>query len=119
MEHLTLPVLDETETREVKPFVSGVADRRACMGDMKSRGWIVAKGIMFSGIVLGSAGLIFLEVPSVRMATLLVFLVWSSCRFYYFLFYVLEKYVDPSLRYAGLWAFVAAIKRNRAVVKVA
>jgi hypothetical protein len=44
---------------------------------------------------------------------LLALLVWSSCRFYYFLFYVLEKYVDPGLRYAGLFALMAALWRKR------
>ena len=36
-------------------------------------------------------------------------LVWSACRFYYFLFYVLEKYVNPELRYAGLVAFARGL----------
>jgi len=28
--------------------------------------------------------------------------VWSFCRFYYFGFYVLERYVDPSYKFSGL-----------------
>jgi hypothetical protein len=51
--------------------------------------------------------------PSIRTAALLALLVWSSCRFYYFLFYVLERYVDPRLRYAGLLALVGAIRHRR------
>jgi hypothetical protein len=38
---------------------------------------------------------------------------WSASRFYYVLFYVLEKYVDPDLRYAGLLALAAAIRWKR------
>jgi hypothetical protein len=31
--------------------------------------------------------------------------VWSFCRFYYFAFYVIEHYVDPSYRFSGLLSF--------------
>jgi hypothetical protein len=83
------------------------------MPDLKSKGWIVTKGIMFLGITVGAAVLILLEHPSVRVALLLGMLVWSACRFYYFLFYVLEKYVDSRLKYAGLLALAIAMWRNR------
>jgi len=42
-----------------------------------------------------------------------VVLVWASARFYYYLFYVLEKYVDPSLQYSGLVALMIALARRR------
>ena len=45
----------------------------------------------------------------------LTVLVWSSCRFYYFLFYVLHSYVDPDLRYAGLGAMVVQLWRRRKI----
>ena len=32
--------------------------------------------------------------------------IWSFCRFYYFAFYVIEKYVDSSYRFAGLSSVV-------------
>jgi hypothetical protein len=32
--------------------------------------------------------------------------VWCFCRSYYFAFYVIEHYVDPSYRFSGLWSFV-------------
>ena len=83
------------------------------MGDLKSRGWILAKGVMFCAIALATGGLLILDSPSVRTAALVAVLVWSSCRFYYFLFYVLEKYVDPSLRYAGLLALAGGLWRRR------
>jgi glyoxylase-like metal-dependent hydrolase (beta-lactamase superfamily II) len=38
-------------------------------------------------------------------------LAWAAGRFYYFLFYVLERYVDPALRYAGIIALVRTILR--------
>jgi hypothetical protein len=83
------------------------------MGDLTSKRWIVAKGVMFICLAMVVAGLLVLERPSLRTLALLVVLVWSSCRFYYFAFYVLEKYVDPRLRYAGLIALVGATWRKR------
>ena len=47
------------------------------------------------------------------LSLLLGLLVWAACRFYYFLFYVLERYVDPKLRYAGVVALLAAARRRR------
>jgi hypothetical protein len=82
-------------------------------GDLKSKKWIVAKGILFLAIAGASAALILLQSPSIKLAALLVILVWASCRFYYFLFYVLERYVDPTLRYAGLWDLTRTLLRNR------
>ena len=66
------------------------------------------------GALLVSAALILLEQPSARLALLLAVLVWASCRFYYFLFYVLEQYVDPGLKYAGLTAQLRTLWRRRA-----
>ena len=83
------------------------------MTDLKSKKWIVAKGVMFLSIAVLTAALIILEMPSVRVASYLVLLVWASCRFYYFLFYVLEHYVDPTMRYAGLWDLMLGMKRRR------
>jgi hypothetical protein len=83
------------------------------MTDLKSKKWIVAKGVMFLGIAATTAALIWVEMPSVKLAVLLALLVWASCRFYYFLFYVLEHYVDPTMRYAGLLDLAMGMKRRR------
>jgi hypothetical protein len=72
------------------------------MGDLKHRGWIVAKGIMFILIVLLSgAGIILQDNPWLKLALLMVCL-WAACRFYYFLFYVLEHYVGMHGPYTGI-----------------
>ena len=83
------------------------------MTDLKSKKWIVAKGAMLFGIAALTAALILLEMPSLRVAAYLVLLVWASCRFYYFLFYVLEHYVDSTMQYAGLWDLMLGMKRRR------
>jgi hypothetical protein len=72
------------------------------MKDLTNLAWIKTKGLLFLFLGLFSASLLFFERPSLRVAALLVLVVWSFCRFYYFAFYVLERYVDPSYRFSGL-----------------
>ena len=50
--------------------------------------------------------LILLECPKWKVAILLALAVWAFARAYYFAFYVIEHYIDPSYRFAGLWSFV-------------
>jgi hypothetical protein len=84
------------------------------MADLRSKPLLVVKGLLFLVLAIAASVLILLQAASVRTAVLLAILVWSSCRFYYFLFYVLEKYVDPRLRYAGLLALLGGLRRRRA-----
>ncbi len=59
-----------------------------------------------------AAGLFALS-PDWTTAALILLLIWASARFYYFLFYVLEKYVDPSLKYSGLRDLIRHILRRK------
>lgn len=52
-----------------------------------------------------AAGLILLDSPSLRTATLLALSIWCFARAYYFAFYVIEHYVAGEYRYAGLGDF--------------
>jgi hypothetical protein len=67
--------------------------------------WIKLKGLLFLVVGAISASLVVLENPSWRIGLLLALSIWSFCRFYYFAFYVIEKYVDPTFRFAGLTGF--------------
>jgi hypothetical protein len=51
-------------------------------------------------------GLIIFETRSWQITVLLVLVVWTSARLYYFMFYVIEKYVDPGYRFAGMVSFL-------------
>lgn len=75
--------------------------------------WIKAKGILFLAMGILSATLILIEHPDWRIGLLLAVAIWSFCRFYYFAFYVIEKYVDPSFRFAGLSAFARYLVTGR------
>jgi hypothetical protein len=72
------------------------------MRDLTDPRWIRLKGFLFLFLGLCSGSLILLEAPSLRIAALLLLAVWSFCRAYYFAFYVIERYVDPSYRFSGL-----------------
>ncbi len=67
---------------------------------------------MFFAIACISAYLVFAEAPSLKVASLLLLVAWASARFYYFLFYVLERYVDPTMRYSGIFNLVATIAKR-------
>lgn len=76
------------------------------MSDLKSPTWIYVKGGLFLAILITSLSLILLEHFNWKMALLLALVIWSSARLYYFMFYVIEKYVDPQFKFAGIIAFV-------------
>ena len=75
--------------------------------------WIKVKGILF--LILGTLAsiLLVLELPSLKVVLLLAIAIWSFCRFYYFAFYVMEKYVDSTYRYSGLLDLARYLLRRR------
>jgi hypothetical protein len=75
------------------------------MRDLANPKWIKAKGLLFLFLGLLSGTLLFFERPTLRVAVLLVLAVWGICRFYYFAFYVIERYVDADYRFSGLLSF--------------
>lgn len=74
--------------------------------DLTNRKILYAKGALFliTGVLAG--GLLLVEMPTLKVAALLGVCIWSFARAYYFAFYVIEHYVDPGYRFAGLWSFV-------------
>lgn len=84
--------------------------------DLKSKRWIIAKGLLFALLTLLAGGLVVLAEPTRwQRAGLLVICIWAACRFYYFLFHVLHAYVDPTLPSAGVLDLVKRLlspKRN-------
>ena len=75
--------------------------------------WIKLKGMLFLFLGLLSAAFLFFEHPTLSVAFLMVVAVWSFCRFYYFAFYVIEHYVDPSYRFSGLLSFALYLIQKR------
>jgi len=83
------------------------------MPDLTDPRVIKLKGLLLLFLGLLSAGLLIAEAPSLRRVALLAVAIWSFCRFYYFAFYVIERYVEPGYRFAGLWAFARYLLQRR------
>ena len=71
------------------------------------------KAIMFIAIGLISGALLVVQNPTLTTAALVVLTAWAFARAYYFAFYVLERYVDPSFRFSGLVSLAMDLWRRR------
>jgi hypothetical protein len=69
-------------------------------------------GLFILGGLLASAG-ILLEAPTFRVAALLAVAIWCFARAYYFVFYVIQRYIDPGYRFAGIWSLVIYLWKRR------
>ena len=83
------------------------------MGDLKNPKLIYAKGFLFLALGFLAIGTLVLLHPDWRVAALAGLAAWAFARFYYFAFYVIEHYVDPGFKFAGLGSFVAWLLRKR------
>ena len=83
------------------------------MKDLTSARWIKAKGLLFLSLGLSASALLIAEAPTMKIVFLLALAIWSFCRFYYFAFYVIEKYVDPGYKFSGLWSFAGYFFNRR------
>ncbi|MFK7884554.1 MAG: hypothetical protein AB8F26_10275 [Phycisphaerales bacterium] len=61
-----------------------------------------AKAVGFVVILLLAGGLILDRSPRFTTFLLLLCVIWASARVYYFCFYVVERYIDPGYRFAGV-----------------
>jgi len=83
------------------------------MKDLQSARLMWLKAGLFVVIGLVSAALVILENPTARTALFLALAIWAFCRAYYFAFYVIEHYLDPGFKYAGLCDVVRRIGKRR------
>jgi hypothetical protein len=83
------------------------------MADITNPKLLYAKGFLFLLTGALAAALLLVECPSWKVAVLLAVTVWCFARAYYFAFYVIEHYIDPGYRFAGLWAFARYLLARR------
>jgi uncharacterized RDD family membrane protein YckC len=83
------------------------------MADIKSPTLLFLKAGLFIAIGALAAFLLLLEHPEWKVGALLAITVWAFARAYYFAFYVIEHYVDPNYRFAGLGSFVVYLFKSR------
>ena len=76
------------------------------LGDIQHPRLLWFKGGLFVLLGLMAVGTALLLFPSWQLAVLFALAIWAFCRAYYFAFYVIEHYMDPSFRFAGLWSVV-------------
>lgn len=76
------------------------------MSDIRSPTLLYAKGAMMLAVGVLAAVLLLLRHPEPMTGLLLAVSVWGFCRAYYFVFYVIDHYIDPGSRHAGLLAFL-------------
>ena len=83
------------------------------MRDLSDSRLLYVKGALFvlCGVLSGAA--LLAEHPTLKSAALLTLTVWCFARAYYFAFYVVEHYVDPGYRFAGLGSFARYVLRRR------
>jgi hypothetical protein len=87
---------------------------RPLTSDLKSPKLIWLKGILF--VTLGGLAslLLIARNPDWMQFAFHAIAVWAFCRAYYFAFYVIEHYVDPTYRFAGLIDFLRYAMQRRA-----
>jgi len=71
------------------------------------------KAILFIVVGLTASTIIILESPSLKIVLLLLAAIWAFARAYYFIFYVIQHYIDPGYRYAGLFSFLRYLLTRR------
>jgi len=83
------------------------------LGDIKSPLLLYAKGILMLLVGLLASTLLLAMHPDAKTVLLLTIAVWGFCRAYYFAFYVVEHYIDPGYKFAGLISFIRHAARSR------
>ena len=68
--------------------------------------WIYLKGLLFLLLGVLAAAVLLASQPEWKTGFLLAVTVWACCRFYYFMFYVIEHYVDTRYKFSGIVSFI-------------
>ena len=85
------------------------------MKELTNATLISIKAALFLVLGVLCSGLLISSHPSLKAAVLLAIASWSFCRFYYFCFYVIERYIDAEFRFSGIFdalRYVILKRRN-------
>ena len=90
-----------------------MSESKSVMRDLTDPRYMYLKAVLFlvSGS-LAATGLLMEHFDLTHCFLMLVVIV-SFSRFYYFCFYVIERYIDPEFRFAGLTSVVTYLWRKR------
>ncbi len=81
--------------------------------DIKSHKLMYLKAILFLLILVISVIEILLTTRDLKTGILLILIIWASARIYYFMFYVIENYIDTNYKFSGIISFVQYLIRNK------
>lgn len=81
--------------------------------DLKKPWQMYLKAVLFFCIGMLSLALLFLISQDWRVIGFACLSIWAFCRLYYFCFYVIEKYIDPSFKFSGLVSVIQYLLRRR------
>ena len=76
------------------------------MPDLRDPRLMLLKAALLVAIGVIAGGLLLLDSFTWKTAVLLCLCVWGFARAYYFAFYVIERYIDPKFKFAGLFSVV-------------
>lgn len=82
------------------------------MSDLTQPFWIHFKGILFAALGVLAGVLLVLRTPTWETVLLYAVGAWGFCRFYYYLFHVLERYLGGG-RYSGILDQLRDVGRKR------
>lgn len=82
------------------------------MADIQNPRLLYFKGLLFLSLGVLTSAMIIAEHPTLKMVVLLAISIWAFARAYYFAFYVIEHYIDPGYKYAGLLSFLHYLARR-------
>ncbi len=87
------------------------------MADIRSPKLLYFKGALFLFLGVLATGLLLAEHPDWKFAALLALAIWAFARAYYFVFYVIEHYIDHEFKFAGLWDFARYLLSRKKVIR--
>ena len=81
--------------------------------DITNKRLLYFKGVLFlcAGLIATTA--LLLECFSWKVVLLHLLAIWCFARAYYFAFYVIQHYIDPTYRFAGLIHFARYVLSRR------
>ena len=88
-------------------------DGEDMLGDLRNPRWMYLKAILFLLVGALACTILLIKTPELQTALLLAIAIWSFCRAYYFAFYVIEHYIDPTHKFAGLTDFARYLVSRR------
>lgn len=83
------------------------------MTDLKNPNWMYAKAGLFLIIGVMTFCLLLLQQELWVRMVLQVLMIWAFARAYYFVFYVIQHYVDHRYRFSGILDFLKYMRGGR------